>query len=225
MRQDKQFIFAFSFFLSMIPAISFGGTNSPNDDGGSDSKISITPMYGYNFAETFQTDFGSVYMNDGPYYGLSLGFKPSSWHEFEMSWYHQVPVSEATVYYYNNFNRLVSDYIEGDMALDYFLVGANGLKELNDRFTGFVGLSGGIIVFTPRDYNIESVVRFSVALKAGMKIKLTDHIGIRLQPQLFIPLQSLGAEVFVSNQGSGLGVSGYSTISQFGGNAGLTFSF
>ncbi|MFM9027693.1 MAG: hypothetical protein ACKOQ6_06825, partial [Bacteroidota bacterium] len=123
------------------------------------------------------------------------------------------------------FNNIVSNYVTGDLAIDYFMVGMNGIKDLSDRFKAYSGISGGLVVFTPRDYNIEAVARFSVALKIGIQANITDNIGIRLQPQLFVPIQAIGADVFVSNQGSGIGVSGYSTITQFGGNAGVTISF
>ncbi|MFM8433356.1 MAG: hypothetical protein ACKOA1_11215, partial [Bacteroidota bacterium] len=187
--------------------------------------VSISPLIGFNFAETFSTDFGKVYLNQGQYYGVNLGFRPSSWHEYELSWFHQVTLAEANVYYYNGFNNIVSNYVTGDLAIDYFMVGMNGIKDLSDRFKAYSGISGGLVVFTPRDYNIEAVARFSVALKIGIQANITDNIGIRLQPQLFVPIQAIGADVFVSNQGSGIGVSGYSTITQFGGNAGVTISF
>jgi hypothetical protein len=188
-------------------------------------RISITPMYGFVFNERFQTEYGSVLLNQSECYGVSLGYRPSSWKQLELSWRHQVSLAEGDIFYYNGFNRLVEEQVQGEVAIDYFMLGANGVKDVNDRISAFGGLSAGIVVFTPQVTDLTAIVRFAVSLRGGVNLKLNDRIGIRLQPELYVPLQSVGANVFVSNAGSSVGVSGYSTIAQFGGSSGITFSF
>ena len=188
-------------------------------------RISITPMYGFVFNERFQTEYGSVLLNQSECYGVSLGYRPSSWKQLELSWRHQVSLAEGDIFYYNGFNRLVEEQVQGEVAIDYFMLGANGVKDVNDRISAYGGLSAGIVVFTPQVTDLTAIVRFAVSLRGGVNLKLNDRIGIRLQPELYVPLQSVGANVFVSNAGSSVGVSGYSTIAQFGGSSGITFSF
>jgi hypothetical protein len=188
-------------------------------------EISITPFYGFVFNERFQTEFGNVLLNQSQCYGVSLGFRPSSWKQLELSWRHQISLTEGDIFYYNGFNRLVEEQVEGDMAIDYFMLGANGIKDVNDRFAAYGGLSAGVVVFTPQVTDYTALVRFAVALRGGVHVKFNDHVGIRLQPELHIPLQAVGANVFVSNATSGVGVSAYSTIAQFGGSSGITITF
>jgi hypothetical protein len=196
-----------------------------SDSNVSSNKISLSPYYGFNFDESFDTDFGYVYMDQGSFYGISMDFQPSDNIEFELTWQKQVAFTTANVDYYSGYNKLIQFTETGDMAIDYFMVGMNGLKSPSDLITLYGGASAGIVVFTPRVSNFDAAVKFAVALKGGVRINLNDHLAIRLQPQLYLPIQSLGADVFISNGGSSVGVSGYSTITQFGGCGGLTVSF
>lgn len=188
------------------------------------SNVSITPFYGYNFDETFQIDGGSVYLNDGAIFGVSLGFRTDRYKEFELTYQRQVVRANADLFYFIG-NSYIETRTSDDIAIDYFMLGVNGRKETSDRITLFGGISAGMVVFTPQTYNVSAVEKFAVAIKGGVEINLTDRIGIRLQPQLYMPIQSLGANVFIGSGGSGVGVSGYSTITQFGGISGLTYSF
>lgn len=215
-----------SIFILTLTLISSSTKSYASEESDfSGTEISINPTYGFMFAESFQTEFGRVYLHQGPVYGVSMGIRMSSWNEYEVSWSHQVTLADADIYYYNRFNNIVDEYTSGDLAIDYFTVGMNGIKELSDRFSIYGGLHAGLVVFTPRNSNIAAIERFAVAMKGGLRVSITDNIGIRLQPQLFVPLQSIGADVFVGSGGSGVGISGYSTITQFGGSAGLSVTF
>lgn len=189
-----------------------------------ESNISITPFYGYNFDETFEIDGGSVYFNDGQIFGASIGIEASPSHEIEITYQRQVVSAVADLFYFLG-NNYIEQKFRDDIAIDYFMVGYNAMKKTSDRITLYGGLSAGMVVFTPQTYNVNAAEKFAVALKGGVRINLTDRIGIRLQPQLYIPIQSLGANVFFGTGGSGVGVSGYSTITQFGGIGGLTYEF
>ena len=191
----------------------------------SDDKISLTPFSGFNFDESFDTDFGSVYMEQGPFYGISMEYQPNDFIEYELTWQKQVTRATANVYYYAGYNDIIQFNQTSDLAIDYFMVGMNGIKPTSDLISLYGGASAGIVVFTPRATNFDAVVKFTVALKAGVKININEHLGIRLQPQLYLPIQSMGANVFVGSQGSSVGLSGYSTITQFGGMGGLTLTF
>ncbi|MFM7726700.1 MAG: outer membrane protein, partial [Flavobacteriales bacterium] len=184
----------FSLILLSQPAIVFGASN---DDSSDSPSISITPTYGYFFAETFQTEYGKVRLNESAIYGVSLGLRKSSWSEFEVNWTHQLTRADANIYYFDGHNSIIQENASGDVAIDYFTVGMNGVKEFNDRISGYVGLGAGLVVFTPQNRNIEAQARFALTLKAGVRAAITDFLAIRIQPQLFSPLQSVGANVFI----------------------------
>ncbi|MFM9026735.1 MAG: hypothetical protein ACKOQ6_01905 [Bacteroidota bacterium] len=188
-------------------------------------KINLTAFGGYFFAETFQLyNGGNVYLNDGGFYGASLGFSKDPRIEFELTWQRQITGADAYYYYYDG-NIFDDDRVTGDVDIEYFMMGINRMKNLNDHITVYGGFSAGMVVFTPQDLDVSAVEKFTVALKGGLNLHITDRIGLKLQPQLYIPIQSFGASAFIGSGGSGVSANGYSSITQFGGIGGLTFSF
>jgi len=197
--------------------------NAKNESG--DSKINLTVFGGYFFAETFQLyNGGNVYLNDGGLYGASLSFSSDPRVEFELTWQRQITKAEANYYEFIG-NNIFNYEISGDVDIEYFMLGMNRMKNLNDHVTVYGGFSAGMVVFTPQDINVSAVEKFTVALKGGLNLHITDRIGLKLQPQLYIPIQSFGASAFIGSGGSGVSANGYSSITQFGGIGGLTFSF
>lgn len=226
MNQTIRLLLIAASFLSLTSQVARGSgiANGPEVTF-SQPEISISTLYGFVFQETFRTEYGNVRLHQGPSYGINLGIRTAAWSEYEIGWRRQVTVADADIYYYNGFNSIVDYQTTGELAMDYFTVGMNGMNDISDRATVFGGLSAGLVVFTPQNRNFEPIARFAIALKGGIRAFLTDNIGIRLQPELYVPLQSVGADVFISSGGSGVGVSGYSTMTQFGGSAGLTVKF
>jgi hypothetical protein len=214
-------------FANVLQAQQYAAGPPPplsKQDKEDESNISITPFYGYNFDETFEIDGGSVYLNDGSIFGVSLGIEASPYKEIELTYQRQVVRASADLFYFLG-NSYFETRANDDIAIDYFMIGFNGMKKTSDRITLYGGISAGMVVFTPQTYNVNAAEKFAVALKGGVRVNLTDRIGIRLQPQLYMPIQSLGANVFFGTGGSGVGISGYSTITQFGGIGGLSYAF
>lgn len=197
--------------------------HSKKESGG--SNINLTVFGGYFFAETFQLyNGGNVKLNDGGFYGASLSFSKDPRMEFELTWQRQI--TNARAYYYEFIgNNVFNSTVTGDVDIEYFMLGANRKKDLGDRVTVYGGFSAGMVVFTPQDIDVAAVEKFTVALKGGINLHITDRIGLKLQPQLYIPIQSFGASAFIGSGGSGVSANGYSSITQFGGISGLTFSF
>lgn len=207
------------------PVYVTGGPPPESEKDSDDPMVNLTVFGGFNFDETFQLyNGGSVYLYDGGLYGASLGFKKSENMEFELTWQRQITTAEAYYYYFDG-NNFDDAYITGDVDIEYFMLGMNRLKNMNKHVSLYGGVSAGVVVFTPRDIPVEAVVKFAIALKGGVNLHITDRIGLKLQPQLYIPIQSFGATAFVGSAGSGVSANGYSTITQFGGIGGLTFSF
>lgn len=215
-------VLVLTYISSLAQSYTAGPPAKPSDDD--DMQISLSPYYGYNFDETFDIDNGSVFMEGSGLYGISLGAETSPWSEFELTWQHQLTNSVGYLYQLRG-NNWQNYTIYDKLALDYFTLGCNGMKEVHERITLYGGLAAGVVVFTPQTLDIRAATRFAVTLKAGVRLKLTDNLAIRLQPQLYMPIQSVGADVFIGSNGPDVGISGYSTITQFGGIGSLMVSF
>lgn len=211
--------------VAQQPVYITGAPPGPAPKPHRDSKVNVTVFGGYNFDETFELyDGGSVYVEDGTPFGVLMGFSPDPRIEVELTWQKQVSNANAYYYYYIG-NNIEDGFVNSELAIEYFMVGVNRIKEFSDRVSGYGGFSLGLCVTTPRENNLEASEKFAIALRCGLNVHLSDRIGLKLQPQLYMPIQSFGGSVYIGTGGSGVGVSGYSTITQFGGIGGLTFSF
>ena len=82
------------------------------------------------------------------------------------------------------------------MAIQYFQLG--GLKEAGHGALRPFGLfSGGVAWFQMKDNNVNDEMVFSMALGGGLKVYLSDRIGLRLQGRLLMPLYVHGGGFFV----------------------------
>jgi hypothetical protein len=75
----------------------------------------------------------------------------------------------------------------------------------------------------PENGNSSSATKFAWGLRLGANIWATEKVGVKLQAQLFSAVQSAGGGFYFGTGGSGVGLSTYSTIYQFGLGGGLTF--
>ena len=88
--------------------------------------------------------------------------------------------------------------------------------------------SMGVGWMNPDDQNIESVTRFAIALGAGVKVWMTDRVGIKLQARLLAPMYFTGGGVYYGigsgGSGGGLSVGATTTVIQADFTGGFIFA-
>jgi hypothetical protein len=62
-----------------------------------------------------------------------------------------------------------------------------------------------------------------MGIDAGVKIMVSEKVGLRLQTNFIFPITSAGGSFYWSSGGSGVGLTGYVPIWSFGFNGGLIF--
>jgi hypothetical protein len=145
-----------------------------------------------------------IKVDDKSNYGVRAGVSPSSEILVEFEWNH----TETALHY----SSLISGNISEDVIMNYYLLGINkqmgegpavpyGLLNL-----GVMNMKGQTISFSQN--------WFTVGLGGGLKYYLSDHIGIRLQARLLLPMQFGGIGVGCGSGGCGGGVSTYTTVIQ-----------
>jgi hypothetical protein len=187
--------------------------------------LELTPFIGYTFDDTFYpSSGGDAKINDGMTYGgiLSLSVHPN--YDFEFLYSRQ----EATGQYnsYGYFGFPVSDY-NIPLSVNYFMLGGNRLQNLGatGKVQGFAGMNLGGVLFSMQDKAYDDVWKFAFGFKLGVKAMFNDVVGIRLQTNLMMPVQSGGVGIYAGSGGVSTGVSTFSTITQFGFSGGLVFRF
>ena len=187
--------------------------------------IEITPIAGYTFGSNMNFYEGKFKIKDNASFGIKFGFKPTESSVIEFTY--SGMKTDASWQPYSNW---IGEIPTRDFSLNvnYFMIGAHQEQLLaNDNIYGFAGLSLGMSYMNPLEDNISSLYSFALGLDLGLKVHLSDKIGIRMQTNLHMPMyfQGIGMYAGVGTGGASTGLSLNSGVYfvQFGFSGGVFF--
>jgi len=178
-------------------------------------KVEIVPFTGFMFGGKISYVEGELKINDGQNYGVSVLKPIRQGMDLELNYTRMESRMDFSPYY-------GYDYKSGEtyIATNYFQVGAiKKLRSDSSRVIPFGSASLGATWFDSSDFGDE--VRFSITLGAGLKIMLSDRIGIIGRGRLMMPMQFAGVGFTVGTGGAGLTAGSYITPLQGDFTAGL----
>ncbi len=182
----------------------------------------------YVFNDRFDSRFDPNYyykgmINDGCRWGGGIEYMIGEDYGIELSSLNMKSNVPLTFYSYNRIPENIN-YTAGQ---HYILAGSNRYFDVNnDKIELYTGAQAGILLINyknPSNGIKGNITKFAWGVKAGSNFWLTDNFGIKLQAQLLSALQSLGADIYIGSGGTGAGISGNSSILQFGLGGGLCF--
>ena len=179
--------------------------------------VELTPLAGYTFRSTVQITNGEARVNDGFTYGGALTIAASPYNAIEISYYRYETTATAQSSY-SGF-----EFVSKEVAVNYMLIGGQRLFPVNDKVTPFTGFNIGAGWMGSGDNSFSTITKFSMGFDAGVKIMVSEKVGIRLQTNFIFPITSAGGSFYWSSGGSGVGLTGYVPIWSFGFNGGLIF--
>ena len=186
--------------------------------------VEITPFTGYTMGGDFSNAATgqSLSLSDTSSIGIMLDFKQaadprqpgSSWIELYIS---RQPTKL----------RMDQTLLGGGTSLDvdveyYHIGGTYGHAE--GKVQPFVVGTFGATHMVPKQSGLESDTRFSLSLGGGVKLYLTEHVGLRLDARWFGTLFNGSGGIFCSNGACLVTVQG-DVLSQYSANAGLILAF
>ena len=186
--------------------------------------IEISPSYGYQFGTRLDYRLGYVKLQDGDYFGVSLGYELAPMTMLEFS-YNNIG-SELRIRDRDFSPR--EDRLS-DISLDIIQIGSTRyFKE--GKVQPFAGGALGLAIFSPKnenrdliDFRLDSSTRFAFSFKAGVLLNLSEKVGIKFQGDLLVPVEWGGLYVGVGPGGPSTGVSLGSTTIIGALNTGLVF--
>ena len=187
---------------------------------GSTQTVEITPFIGYQFGGNAY-DYWSgttTSLDDGSTYGLALDIPIGHFGEsfLEIYWSHQE--SGATIFGF--------EPIEVDLEIDVWQVG--GMHEFpadNPKLRPYLAATIGATTFRAEEPWSGSDTVFSAGLGGGVKIMMSDHVGLRFNARgLANFVQTNGGALGCGSGGCWLGFSS-DVLWQFDASAGLTIAF
>ena len=154
---------------------------------------------------------GDFRINDSQNYGgkLSVGLSSSTFAEVS---YMRTGTEGRFYPYYGTPGDLVP------FSGNYLQVG--GLQQMNyGRVAPFITIGGGLTWWSPQNSQYNGKTQFSATFGGGIKLWLTDFLGIRLQGSMLMPmvLNGFGFGCGIGTGGSGCGSTVYTRITPFQG--------
>ena len=181
--------------------------------------IEITPTFGYQWGGSVQGYEGEVDVDDGAQYGLILGYRVQKELVVEFFWSYLPSRAQFEPY---NLTSVDPDLVGAstDLGTHYFQL--NALYEMGRGKTKpFLGAGAGIVMFSPENSKYETNVYAAMNFSGGVKIYLSEKLGLRLQGRLLMPLYVTGGGFYVGTGGTGMSVGAGVPIVQGDLSAGL----
>lgn len=178
--------------------------------------IELIPMGGYTFRNRVPITGGELQFSDGATFGGALRFEVRNDNYVELFYsYQETFITAQSIYFTEPYNSAG--------AFNYIMIGSTQKVPLQDAIEAYGGLKLGAGWLTAEQSTADEV-RFSVGATAGLDFFLSETIGIQIGMHLLFPISGVGATFgWSSGGGTGVGVTGWSPIVQFGFDGGLVF--
>ena len=185
--------------------------------------IEVTPFAGYTMGGQF-TDAvtgKTLSFDDTSSYGIMVDFKQPLDKEGGESW--------IELYYSRQQTKLKAD--QGpffgdplfDVNIEYFHLGGT-YGQATGKMKLFVVGTFGATHMTPEGEGLHAETKFSLSLGGGVKLYLSEHVGIRLDARWFGTLFNGSGSAFCSGGACLINVQG-DMLSQYSANAGVILAF
>jgi hypothetical protein len=178
--------------------------------------IELYPFAGYTFGTHCYVATGKARLSDGFTYGGTLSFVAGQHNSLELTYLRQDATATAEGLY-SGFQKF-SDPV----SINYIFLGGSRLYPVNDKLTPFTGAHVGMAILGSKHDTFSNIEKLAFGVDVGVKIMVSDKVGIRLQSNLNMPVTNVGAGLWWSSgSGSSVGVTGNIPFVQFGFTGGL----
>ncbi len=178
----------------------------------------IFGLVGYQLNGDVTVARGELKFDDGMSYGLGIDIPVDRYMQAEISW--TMANSNVSLDEYLGTNVPISD-----LYIHTFQAGALIEPKKGQKVSPFGLFSLGATLFTPTDGKYEDEWRFSIALGGGVKVEMSDKVGLRLQARLMIPMVFEGTSVYFGTGGAGVAVGAYTAFVEGDFSGGLYYRF
>jgi len=180
--------------------------------------VELVPFVGYQFGGSIKYYEGKLKIDNGMNYGGSLLIPIETILDVEINYTRME--SKASFTPYAGFPSY--DYQQTDMVTNYIQVGAiKKMLQPGSKVQPFGSFSLGAAWATSDDFG--DVWRFAISAGLGVKVMLSDRVGIIARGRLLMPMTFGSAGFYLGTGGSGLSVNSWIAPFQGDFNGGLIF--
>ena len=175
--------------------------------------ISLLTFTGYTFQDKINFNGGYGQVDDGFQWGLGVEAAFTEDKSFALIYQRMDTRARIQGNFLSESAALGLNYIMGS-ATHYQNVGP---------ITAFGAIDLGACILSPKDRpDLNDVTRFAWGARLGFGGG--ENVKFRIYGQVYSPVQSAGGGFYFGTGGTGVGVSTYSTLYQFGLGASLSFT-
>lgn len=181
--------------------------------------ITLLTFESYTFSDQFDTEYGHGKIQDGFQWGAGLEFGMSETSAVEI-FYQNL----KTTAYYDGYYNLGTQRYNGNIGINYVMIGGTKYAPVNDKISGFGSFDLGVAWSNPDEsLQSESVTKFALGGRLGVRVMVSEKVSLRIHGQLLSPVQWAGGGFYFGTGGSGAGVTTGSTIYQFNVGGSLNY--
>ncbi len=180
-------------------------------------RLEISPFWGYQFGGRTSSSSGEINIVDNSNYGIQVAVVTPIGASLEFLYSHQPTSLQRTTS--RPFEPPIKETLF-DMNADYYMLG--GVKSIQSgNVSPFGAIYLGMGSFKPQSSEYSTERLFSAALAVGVKIQLSERIGLRLQSRFMLPMQWGGGSLWCGTGGCNIGVGANTSIMQLDLDGGL----
>jgi len=196
--------------VALLLSISVYGQTTTTE-----SRVELAAFGGYRIGGSvdvfYNSDLGNLKIRDNAVFGAELSYKIRDRYYINLQWTRQN--SEMDFY---GFSDIEIESL-GGLVTEYFML--SGLSDLGadlgNPLVPFAGAGVGLMVATPERNSLDTAYRFAFTLQGGLKIELTEKVGLKLRAAMLAPMQWGSGGLFCSTgSGCNVGVGASTTILQ-----------
>lgn len=163
-------------------------------------KIELSPFVGYETGANIHTTYGDLHIKDGMDWGgvLDVGIGGGRYGEF----------SYSHLGTYLDLRGSLADERLCNLAVDYYSLGFLQEIKPDAMATPYGLLSLGLVNYRQTSGSDAAENKMHVSVAGGVKIKVSEKMGIRVQARLLMPLYYSGTYFGIGTGGTSAGVSG-----------------
>jgi len=195
------------FFLLIIMAINTKAQS-----------FEIAPSYAYHFGGKINYGSEQIKFTDSDNYGISANYILPNGVGIGFEY-----IRQSTTFTHDYRGQKIGT---GDVNNDWYqLVGTKNIMA-KEHIVPYAGLGVGAANFSPSNVtgiSYSSELKFAFTLQGGVKLFLSDHIGIKLHAHMYVPIQWGGFGFTAGSGGSGAGFSAGSSFIQGDIGGGIIF--
>jgi len=191
-----------------------------------ENQFEISPFIGCQLGGRVKFYEGDFKMQNAMNYGLSINYIVQQNHRIEVSYSLMKTTASLRSYYSYSGDPFSWD---GNINVHYILIGSHSELPIGERLILFGGASVGLSILDVYEPGVTDFWRFGLGITGGLKIPISDRIGIRLQGRLLMPMYFAGVGFYagIGTGGSSSGLSMNAGVIAFQGDfqGGLIFGF